>query len=103
MPIRVSNLRLALDEPEAALPGHLAKTLGLPAEQFLSWRILRKSLDARKKGTFAFVYSVEVTVANDAARIVTLASKRNRIVLVELHEEPTFQFPAKGSQPLKQR
>jgi uncharacterized FAD-dependent dehydrogenase len=103
MPIRVSNLRLPLDEPEAALPAHLGKILGLPAEQFSSWRILRKSLDARKKGAFAFVYSAEVTLPVDEAKIAALASRRNRFVIVDRHEEPAFQFPAQGAQPLAHR
>src|SRR3954469_19230263 len=103
MPIRIANLRLPLDEPEATLPGHLANALGVPADDFAAWRILRKSLDARKKGSFAFVYTAEVTVAEGESQIARLASKRQRDILVELHDEPVFQFPASGIEPLTHR
>ncbi len=103
MPIRVSNLRLPLDEPEGALPGHLAKALGVPAEHFASWRILRKSLDARKKGAFCFVYSAEVRLPVDELKIVTLARKRQRTLLIELRDEPAFQLPPAGPLPMAHR
>ena len=61
MPLRVSNLRLGLDEPEAALGEHLAKALGVRADVLHHWRILRKSLDARDKHDLHFVYTAEVT------------------------------------------
>ncbi len=103
MAIRVSNLRLALDEPEAALPGYLAKALGVPAERFASWRILRKSLDARKKNAFHFVYSAEIRLPDDEAKVVEHARKRARFTQIELHEEPTFRLPDAGTTPLKHR
>jgi len=64
MPIRVSNLRLRLDEPEAELSGHLARLLGLAPEDLPPWRILRKSLDARDKDALQFVYTAEVSVGD---------------------------------------
>ena len=47
MPIRVANIRLGIDESEAALPERLARVLGLAPGEPLRWRILRKSLDAQ--------------------------------------------------------
>ena len=58
MPIRVTNLRLRLDEPLDALPDHLGRLLGVrPGE--LDWRILRKSLDTRDKRDIHFVCNAE--------------------------------------------
>lgn len=99
MPIRVSNLRLGLDEPEAALPGHLAQLLGLTPEAFSRWRILRKSLDARDKDAPRFVYTAEVAVPQDEAEIVRLAGRSRRDVRVDLYEEPPFTMPAPGDRP----
>ena len=47
MPIRISNLRLRVDEPEALLLDRLAKVLGLSPEAVQQWRIFPKSFDAR--------------------------------------------------------
>ncbi len=103
MPIRVSNVRLDLSEPEAALPDHLARVLGLERGAVRHWRILRKSLDARDKGALQFVYTTEVTAGDDESRIVALArTKRSRSAVVELHAEPPFVMPEPGTRPLTQ-
>jgi uncharacterized FAD-dependent dehydrogenase len=102
MPIRISNLRLDLSEPEAALPEHLARVLGLDRQAVQHWRILRKSLDARDKSALQFVYTAEVTAGADEPRLVELAQGRSRAV-VELHEEPPFVLPPPGTRPLEHR
>lgn len=103
MAIRVTNLRLGLDEPESALPDHLARILGIAPGDLASWRILRKSLDARRKDALHFVYSAEVRCLAEEARIVARASKRLRDVRVDQHEQPPFEMPAPGANPLPQR
>jgi len=104
MPIRVSNLRLDLTEPEAALPDHLARVLGLERGAVQQWRILRKSLDARDKSTLRFVYTAEVRAGAEEPRIVARAQRGSqRRAIVELHEEPPFLMPAAGTQDLEQR
>ena len=65
MPIRLSNIRLGLEESELALPERLARVLAVGPGDIQRWRILRKSLDARDKSDLAFVYSAEVAVAAD--------------------------------------
>jgi uncharacterized FAD-dependent dehydrogenase len=102
MSIRVSNLRLGLDEPEAALGAHLARVLGLAPAALSRWRILRKSLDARAKDALHFVYSAEVE-ADDEARLIALARRRQRDVRIEQFVEPELRLPAPGLEPLRQR
>ena len=75
MPLRISNVRLRVDEPEALLPERLARALGLPPEALLRWRILRKSLDARDKDALQFVYTAEVSVPEDEARLAARAAR----------------------------
>ena len=74
MSLRIANLRLSIDEPEAALAGHLARVLGVAPAR---WRILRKSLDARVKDSLQFVYAAEVTTAEDEDQLpVKLVARR---------------------------
>ncbi|HEY1381752.1 MAG TPA: NAD(P)-binding protein [Gemmataceae bacterium] len=102
MPIRVTNLRLGLDEPLDALPDHLARLLGVsPAG--LDWRILRKSLDTRDKRDIHFVCNAEVRVPDDEDRIVDHARKHAHGAKVELHAAPPFELPEPGSRPLPHR
>src|SRR5437763_12970897 len=99
MTLRVSNLRLPVDEPEAALPAALARALGLPPGDLLSWRLLRKSLDTRDRHHIQFVYSAEVRVPDEAA---VLRHARPR-VQVEPYAEPPFEMPPPGERPLAHR
>jgi uncharacterized FAD-dependent dehydrogenase len=101
MPIRVSNLRVGLDEPIDELPGRLAGVLGVPAGQF-EWRILRKSLDTRDKHDIHFVYNAEVRLPEDEGRVVDRARGRQRAT-VELFDEPPFALPEPGDRPLPHR
>src|SRR5437660_431132 len=102
--LRVSNIRLGLDEPEAGLPEHLARILGVTPDLLQSWRILRKSLDARDKKAFCFVYTVEAHLAQDDK---SSADRRHSAphpeARVEAYREPAFFMPAPGAQPLTQQ
>ena len=104
MPIRVSNLRLALDEPESALPDYLGRVLGVDRSALQRWRILRKSLDARDKSALQFVYTAEVSLPEEEARVVERASRQlGHEARIELHEQRPFAMPPPGSQPLPHR
>ncbi|HEV3340812.1 MAG TPA: hypothetical protein VG125_10665, partial [Pirellulales bacterium] len=82
MPIRLSNLRLSIDEPEAALADRLAAALEVRHDDIRRWRILRKSLDTRDKRDLKFVYTAEVALAGDEPSLVERAARRNQPVSV---------------------
>jgi uncharacterized FAD-dependent dehydrogenase len=103
MPIRLANIRLSVDEPELALPEHLAGALDVRPEAIARWRILRKSLDARDKGRVEFVYAAEVVVPNDERALVARAARRRGAASVELYQEPPFELPEPGHEPLPHR
>ena len=66
MSIRIANIRLELGEPEEGLPEKIAARLGVGAGEIASWRILRKSLDARSHDDLHFVYAAEVQLPDEA-------------------------------------
>ncbi len=104
MPIRVANIRLGIDEPDAALPGRLARILGLAPGQPLRWRILRKSLDARSRDGLHFVYNAEVTLPEDEALVLDRARTSARPpIRVDHYAEEPFVMPPPGAAPLGQR
>src|SRR5262249_9957752 len=104
MPIRISNLRLDVEEPESALPLHISRVFKLPIDQLVRWRILRKSLDSPDKDSFQFVYAVEVTLPADEQRIVELARKSPVFTEhVEEYSEPPFELPSPGNRLLLHR
>jgi uncharacterized FAD-dependent dehydrogenase len=104
MSLRISNLCLSIDEPEAALAGRLRRVLGLGPDEPLSYRILRKALDARDSRALQFVYTAEVSAGPDEAVLARLASRTShpRVRVDRFHEEP-FVMPAAGTVPLEHR
>ena len=102
MAIRVSNLRLNPDVPESTLPNHLSKALGLPLSDIRSWRILRKSLDARNKDRLKFVYTAEVCIHPGEEQRLLKHPVRSSVKIDSFTEKP-FEMPPPGSLPLSER
>lgn len=99
MSLRVTGIRLGLDEAETTLPEHLGRIFAVRPEMLRRWRILRKSLDARDKGNLHYVYSVEVGLDDEVGRIRSRPGTRG-CVRIELYEEEPFSIPRPGSAPL---
>jgi len=62
MAIRLSNISLSLDEEESALQQKVAEVLKVSPEKVQEFKILKKSLDARRKNRIHFIYSVELSL-----------------------------------------
>lgn len=54
-----SDLRLPVDLAETELPCLMAKKMKVSPESLKNWRILRRSIDARKKPQIYYVYTIE--------------------------------------------
>src|SRR5712692_4440901 len=104
MPIRITNLRLGLDEPETELPIQIARILGVSLGTLQEWRILRKSLDTRDQEALRFVYTVEAALGEEEVRLAQGAPARSRQgVRIEPYREPPFTMPPPGQRPLAHR
>lgn len=91
MPWRLTNLELPVEAPETALADALARRLGVPAAELGSWRILRKSLDARARDRLKFVYSALVT-----SPALEGEARLQRVVGLDRYEPPRFEEPEPG-------
>ena len=65
MRYRVSNIPLWLDEDESCLVRRAAERLGLSTEHLDEALVVRRSLDARKRGHPRWLVNLEVSVAGD--------------------------------------
>ena len=63
MGIRVKDIVLPLEEEESALPRKAAESLKISPEQIRKFKIIKKSLDARRKNQIHFVYALELTLS----------------------------------------
>lgn len=63
MTYRVNNIGLWLDEPESLLGERAAEKLGVSRSDLASVRVARSVLDARKKNSPRYIYTLEVALA----------------------------------------
>jgi uncharacterized FAD-dependent dehydrogenase len=103
MSLRLSNVRVRVDEPEAQLPERLARLLGVRRDELLGWRILRKSLDYRDKDDLHYVYTAEVTLPADEPALARAPQAKRAAVRVDRYEEEPFVAPPPGARPLERR
>ena len=85
--LRLTNLRVPLDMASGSLRPLLEKKLSLHSEELLSWRIVRRSVDARDKSDVHFVCTVDIAVS-DESRL----RKRNRN-LTYVPSAPSVKLP----------
>ncbi len=65
--LRITELRLPLEHPEAALEEAILKKLDIARSAMIAFSVFKRSYDARKKNAMLFVYSVDVMVRDEAA------------------------------------
>ncbi|MGP0062085.1 MAG: NAD(P)/FAD-dependent oxidoreductase [Isosphaeraceae bacterium] len=99
MSIRVANIRLELSEAEEGLPAKISDRLGLGIDAIASWRILRKSLDARNHNDLHFTYSAEVQLTPGAGPKTQPGTSRD----VEPYTPERFEWPDPGKRPMRHR
>jgi len=99
MPLKVTNLRLPVEEPEEALRAELAAALGIDPGDVEQYRILRKSLDARSRKRLEFVYSAVVQCPDEADQL----ARAGEGGAITRFEETAFIEPPPGAEPLAHR
>ncbi len=96
--LRIANINLPLDGSEKDALRLALKKLRLPEDQVLSFRISKKSVDARDKGNVHFVVAVDVAVKNEQQLVKRLKPG----VATLLPPAPAFPkcTPPKGCRPV---
>ncbi|MBI2308978.1 MAG: NAD(P)/FAD-dependent oxidoreductase [Rhodocyclales bacterium] len=97
--LRLTELRLPIDHPPEALPAAIARKLGLGAEEIADYSVFKRGYDARKPDRLSFIYTIDVTVKNEAAVLQKHAKDRN----VGKAPDTSYHFVAKAPEHLKSR
>lgn len=97
--LKLTNIRLPVEAPEETLPSVLARRLGVRADELRAWRILRKSLDARRRDALKFVYSAVVELPEEAER----ALQRKTAADLEPFLPAVFDEPPAGERLLPEQ
>ncbi len=96
--IRINQLRLPAAHTREELEQKLGKTLRIPREKIKSWEIVRQSIDARKKDSLLYIYTIDVNVPREE-QVVKRAGNRD----VQLVSKEDYRLPPPGSVPMSTR
>jgi uncharacterized FAD-dependent dehydrogenase len=75
--IRLTGLSLPLDHDADALAPAIAARLGVPPADLLGHAVVRRGNDARRKSAILLVYSVDVTLRDEAAVLARFAGDKD--------------------------
>jgi len=94
--LRISELKLPLDHPPEAMGPAICQRLGIPAQDLLSHAIARRAHDARRKAAILMIYSVDVTVRDEAAVLAKFAGDHH----VRLTPDTEYRFVTQAPKTL---
>ena len=97
--LRLTELKLALGHGPEALPAAILERLGTPADELVEYTVVRRAHDARRKSAIAMVYSVDVTLRNEAAVLTRLAGDGR----VQPAPDTGYRFVARAPETLALR
>jgi len=75
--LRVTNLTLPLHHPDEALPAAIVRRLRVTPRDLVRHQIVRRGHDARDKGDIQLVYTVDVTLRDEAKTLARHGKDRN--------------------------
>lgn len=98
MAIRINNIALSIDENKELLLNKVLKKLKVSKDEIKNFKIIKESLDARKKHDIKYVYCVEVEHDNEEKIVKKLKDKDVRLETKSYDAEIEF-----GDKELKSR
>lgn len=93
--IRINELALPLDHPEADIQAAILKRLDITAAQLISFNVFKRSYDARKKNSeIKFIYIIDLTATNEADILARFENDHNIKVSPDTQYYPVDNAPA---------
>ena len=94
--IQITQLKMPYHHTEADLEHKIRKTLKFTQTQKFTYKIVKKSIDARKKPDLFLVYSCQVSCENENAIV-----KKAKNASITLAKPKTYVIPSAGEQDSK--
>lgn len=92
--LRVNQVKLQVGHSETDMRKRVAETLRIPVREVESIRIVRQSIDARKKPKIFYSYALDVAAKNEDKVLHRFRGKEN---LVCKSERVVYRFPKTGA------
>ncbi len=101
--LRVNQVKLRTGHTAAELKRQAASVLRVPEQNITELKIIRQSIDARKKPVIYYSYSVDVAVKDEDRILHRFRGKENLVCRSEGPEggRPAYRFPTPGKQERK--
>ena len=97
--LRISEIRLPLEHPPAALSDEVAIRLGVALPEITELRVFRRSCDARKAAAPTFIYSLDVALPDEALVLERHAGDRHVQPTPDMH----YHFVGRAPLPFTTR
>ena len=94
--LRLSELKLPLDHPEDALQKAVLKRLRVPPNDVFEQRLVKRSIDARRRDQIQLIYSVDVRVRGEAALLRRLGKTARVRQAPDTTYKPVTHAPRAG-------
>ncbi|MGV3481815.1 MAG: NAD(P)/FAD-dependent oxidoreductase [Sphingobium sp.] len=75
--LRLSGLSLPLDHEADAIPAAICQRLGIAPQDLLGFELVRRGNDARRRSEIQLVYTLDLTLADEAAVLARFANDHN--------------------------
>jgi len=98
--LRLTELKLPLDHPPAALRAAVVARLGVTDDAVLSFSVFRRGVDARKRHGILLVYTVDVSVVDEAAVLRRFAGDLHVGPAPDMRFAPLPRAPRGAARPL---
>ncbi|MCX7380656.1 MAG: NAD(P)/FAD-dependent oxidoreductase [Alphaproteobacteria bacterium] len=92
--LRLTDLKLPLDHPPAALPAAIRARLGLGESELVAHSVFRRAWDARRKSAILLIYSIDVTLRDEAAVLARFAGDPHVQPTPDMTYRPVGRAPA---------
>jgi uncharacterized FAD-dependent dehydrogenase len=90
--IRITELRLPIDHAPESLEGAILKRLSITPKELVTFDIFKRSYDARKNVSLAFIYTVDVSVKNEES----VLKKHSHDAHIRPSPDTSYHFVAKA-------
>jgi uncharacterized FAD-dependent dehydrogenase len=97
--LRITELKLPLNQPENMLKSAILDRLGIPAKELITYTIFRQGFDARKRNAILVVYTVDIETVNEQAILKRLQDDPQ----ISLTPDCTYRFATQAPKQLTSR
>ena len=88
--LRLTEIKLPLDDDEPALERAILERLKLKRDELVAWTVFRRAWDARKRSAIQLIYTLDVAVRDEGKVLQRLGQDRN----VSATPDMEYQFVA---------